>query len=32
MKIIHDIHINLKKLNVILDVNRLKSNQVHKLN
>jgi hypothetical protein len=32
MKIIHDIHINLKNLNVILDVNRLKSNQVHKLN
>jgi hypothetical protein len=32
MKIIHDIHINLKKLNVILDVNRLKSNQVYKLN
>jgi hypothetical protein len=32
MKIIHDIHINLKNLNVILDVNRLKSNQVYKLN
>jgi hypothetical protein len=32
MKIIHDIHINLKNLNVILDINRLKSNQVYKLN